>query len=187
MRQALSCAAALAMIWLSLLGAQTTTTKAPAKSTPKQASKAPQKSSTAKSTAPAKKSTATTATAHKRTGTAAAHKGTASTAARKGTTAHKAAPKRSSVTWRNRQTAPTPDRYREIQSALVSRGYLRQEQVSGTWDQTSIDAMKRFQQEQNIESTGKINSLSLIALGLGPKHDQNTVPPKPGQIDQAGQ
>lgn len=31
--------------------------------------------------------------------------------------------------------------------------------------------MKRFQAEQTLDSTGKIDSLSLIALGLGPKHD----------------
>jgi hypothetical protein len=31
--------------------------------------------------------------------------------------------------------------------------------------------MKRFQAEQTLESTGRIDSLSLIALGLGPKHD----------------
>ena len=30
---------------------------------------------------------------------------------------------------------------------------------------------------QNLDSTGKINSLSLIALGLGPKHE--TAAPKP--------
>lgn len=75
------------------------------------------------------------------------------------------------TTWRNRQTVPTPERYREIQNALAARGYLAPEAATGTWDQTSTDALKRFQAEQNLESTGKINSLSLIALGLGPKHD----------------
>jgi hypothetical protein len=28
--------------------------------------------------------------------------------------------------WRSRQLAPTPDRYKDIQSALVTRGYLKQ-------------------------------------------------------------
>ena len=81
------------------------------------------------------------------------------------------------TTWRNRQLAPTPERYKEIQDALVAKGYLRPEDSGGGWNQTSADALKRFQGEQNIEASGKINSLSLIALGLGPKHD--TPAPKP--------
>ena len=40
-----------------------------------------------------------------------------------------------------------------------------------------MDALKRFQASQNIESTGKIDSLSLIALGLGPKHDEGAAKP----------
>jgi hypothetical protein len=67
--------------------------------------------------------------------------------------------------------APTSDRYREIQQALVAKGYLKPEDATGVWSQGSVDALKRFQAEQKIESTGKINSLSLIALGLGPKHE----------------
>src|ERR1035438_9997842 len=34
------------------------------------------------------------------------------------------------VTWRNRQTSPTPDRYREIQGALASKGYLKPEDAT---------------------------------------------------------
>ena len=74
------------------------------------------------------------------------------------------------TTWRNRQMAPTTDRFREIQDALAAKGYLTSESCNGTWSQTSVEALKRFQADQNIDSTGKINSLSLIALGLGPKH-----------------
>jgi hypothetical protein len=81
--------------------------------------------------------------------------------------------------------SPTPERYREIQEALASKGYLRAEDATGTWNQTSIDALKRFQAEQNIESTGKINSLSLIALGLGPKHEAVVKPPAPPQLQDA--
>jgi len=72
---------------------------------------------------------------------------------------------------RNRQAAPTPDRYKEIQQALASKGYLPPEQANGQWSDGSTAALKRFQADQNLESTGKINSLSLIALGLGPKHE----------------
>jgi hypothetical protein len=81
------------------------------------------------------------------------------------------------VTWRNRQLAPTPQRYKEIQDALAAKGYLKPEDADGTWNQASMDALKKFQAGQNLDSTGKINSLSLIALGLGPKRE--TAAPKP--------
>ena len=97
-------------------------------------------------------------------------------------TSKKPIAKRPAVTWRNRQTIPSTDRYREIQSALASRGFLSPEQATGTWGQTSSDALKRFQQEQNLEASGKVNSLSLIALGLGPKHDAAVIVPKPQDL-----
>jgi hypothetical protein len=81
------------------------------------------------------------------------------------------------TTWRPRQTQPTPERYHEIQDALVAKGYLKPEQANGAWDQNSIDAMKRFQAEQKLDASGKITSMSLIALGLGPKHDATPPPP----------
>jgi hypothetical protein len=87
-------------------------------------------------------------------------KGSKSTAHRKGTV--------SRVPARSYQQAPTADRYREIQQALVSKGYLQGE-ASGQWGADSADALKRFQADQNLMPDGKINSLSLIALGLGPK------------------
>jgi murein L,D-transpeptidase YcbB/YkuD len=45
-----------------------------------------------------------------------------------------------------------------------------------------VDALKRFQSEQNLTPDGKIGSLSLIALGLGPKRTltaQKAQPPQP--------
>ena len=83
------------------------------------------------------------------------------------------------ATWRNRQMAPTTDRYRQIQEALAAKGYLRPEDVTGVWNGSSVDALKQFQAEQHIDSSGKINSLSLIALGLGPKHETASVKPPP--------
>jgi peptidoglycan hydrolase-like protein with peptidoglycan-binding domain len=83
----------------------------------------------------------------------------------------KKTPAKPAVTWRNRQLQPTQDRFKEIQAALASKGYLQPEQVTGSWDQNSTEAMKQFQSAQSLDTSGKINSLSLIALGLGPKHD----------------
>ncbi|MGO9228208.1 MAG: peptidoglycan-binding domain-containing protein [Bryobacteraceae bacterium] len=75
--------------------------------------------------------------------------------------------------------APAPERYQEIQQALVSKGYLKPEDASGAWGPSSSDALKRFQSQQNLQSTGKIDSLSLIALGLGPRHDTAEAKPPP--------
>lgn len=69
---------------------------------------------------------------------------------------------------RSYQQAPTPERYKDIQQALVSKGYFHGE-PNGEWGPDSGDALKRFQAEQNLTPDGKLTSLSLIALGLGPK------------------
>ena len=83
------------------------------------------------------------------------------------------------TTWRNRQSQPTQERYKQIQEALASKGYMRQEDATGVWNGDSTAALARFQADQSIEGSGKINSLSLIALGLGPKHEDAAMPPKP--------
>ena len=135
----------------------------------------------AQSGAPAKKkgkaSTKKTASTKKAApATAAASKGGATKKASSAKRGKKGAPR---VTWRNRQTAPAPERYKEIQDALAAKGYLKPEDANGTWGPGSADALRKFQQEQNIEATGKINSLSLIALGLGPKRDAAPAPKPP--------
>jgi peptidoglycan hydrolase-like protein with peptidoglycan-binding domain len=116
---------------------------------------------------------ATPAKPHKRRHTVAsasstAHKHTvaASTKTTKAAARHKGKVARRPV--RSYQQAPTPDRYREIQQALATKGYYKGE-PNGEWGADSSDALKRFQAEQNLMPDGKINSLSLIALGLGPK------------------
>lgn len=76
------------------------------------------------------------------------------------------------------QTHPDPERYQQIQQALADRGYFKG-QVNGQWGDDSTDAMRRFQADQKIDNDGKIDSLSLNALGLGPRHDAG-VPNVPG-------
>ena len=44
---------------------------------------------------------------------------------------------------------------------------------AGVLDPSSTEALRRFQQDQNLEASGKLDSLSLIALGLGPKRTAN--------------
>ena len=87
---------------------------------------------------------------------------------------------------RSYQQTPTPERYKEIQQALSSKGYFHGE-PTGEWSTDSQDALKRFQADQHLTADGKLSSMSLIALGLGPKrlsaqsHSQPAVaePPKP--------
>ena len=69
---------------------------------------------------------------------------------------------------RSYQQTPTLERYQEIQQALAKKGYFRGE-ANGQWGADSMDALKRFQADQNLTPDGKLNSLSLIAMGLGPK------------------
>ena len=87
-------------------------------------------------------------------------------------TAHKGSTRPAHATrsaWRPGQTAPTPERYKEIQEALAKKGYLHGD-ATGVWNQDSADALRRFQHDQNLEASGKLDSLSIIALGLGPKY-----------------
>jgi hypothetical protein len=48
--------------------------------------------------------------------------------------------------------------------------------ANGVWDPQSADALRHFQRDQNLEPTGKLNSLSLIALGLGAKRTAMVTP-----------
>jgi hypothetical protein len=71
-----------------------------------------------------------------------------------------------------RQQQPEPERIREIQQALSDHGYPLE--VNGAWDASTVEALKKFQTEQKIENLsgkGKLDSMTLIALGLGPKRE----------------
>jgi hypothetical protein len=148
MRKILTCAAMAAMIVLAWSA---------------DGAVAPQKKAVAKKKAAKKKARPS------KPGTASSRK--PGTATKSASSRGKKTTAKRGVTWRNRQLSPSPDRYREIQGALAAKGFLKPEDATGTWNQTSSDALKKFQAEQNLESSGKIDSLSLIALGLGPHRD----------------
>jgi hypothetical protein len=147
----------------------------PAASTPKKPAPQTVDKSTAKS-APAKQTTAK------------------STTTKKTTAAKTVTP----PVRRYTQQQPTTDRYKDIQQALTDRGYFKGP-VDGQWGPESVDALKQFQREQKIDEDGKISSLSLIALGLGPHRNiaptqsarsTNPTPrpsaaPPPGQTEAA--
>ena len=123
---------------------------------------------------------AATAAPHKKTkGTTTAAKGKSSKGHRAAATQTAAAP---------RQSAPSQERYREIQQALAERGYY-DGSVDGVWNNSSVEALRRFQADQNLEPDGKLGALSLIALGLGPKRTplQMTSVPGNGTLQQPQQ
>lgn len=146
---------------------------APAKSAAKKGTTKP--AATKKATS--KKAAATSKTVSTKSTAASTKTKSAKGQSTKGKTTKKAAP---AATWRTRQQAPTPDRYKEIQQALIAKGYLKGE-PTGVWDSDSIDAISRFQVDQKLTPTGKINAPSLIGLGLGAKSaGAPEAPPLPG-------
>jgi hypothetical protein len=63
-----------------------------------------------------------------------------------------------------------PERAEEIQQALIREHYLNGE-ASGSWNQASEDAMRRYQADHGWQSKTVPDSRALISLGLGPSHD----------------
>ncbi len=185
MRKTLCCALGIAMAVLgwSAQTPNTATKKTPArKSATKSATTVHKRGAGLSKSAASRKAGArkTSAAAGASSSSAGRTASTRSSTARRGKKGTATASRRPATTWRNRQLAPTPDRYKEIQNALAAKGYLKPEEATGTWNQTSADALKRFQADQNIEASGKVTAMSLIALGLGPKHETAAAkPPDP--------
>jgi hypothetical protein len=63
-----------------------------------------------------------------------------------------------------------PQRAQEIQEALIREHYLSGE-AAGTWNQSSEDAMRRYQADHGWQSKTVPDARALISLGLGPSHD----------------
>ncbi len=118
------------------------------------------------SAAPAKPSTTKTSTHHKSTNSTAAQK--------KSGTIHSTSGKRSSKKKKSSrargQQKIDSDRARSIQEALIKQHYLEGE-PTGTWNQSSEDAMRRYQADHGWQSKTVPDSRALISLGLGPSKD----------------
>jgi peptidoglycan hydrolase-like protein with peptidoglycan-binding domain len=72
----------------------------------------------------------------------------------------------------------------EIQQALADQGYYSGD-INGVWGPESVEALKRFQADQNLTVDGKLGALSIIALGLGPKRQAgDTLTTKPDGTEQ---
>jgi murein L,D-transpeptidase YcbB/YkuD len=86
-----------------------------------------------------------------------------------GKTAHKTSGKSSSRKNSKRvkgQAAPTPERINEIQSALAKTGAY-DGAPSGKWDDSTMDAMRKFQASHGLNPSGKLDAPTLQKLGLG--------------------
>jgi peptidoglycan hydrolase-like protein with peptidoglycan-binding domain len=86
--------------------------------------------------------------------------GTSSTTKKKSTKKHHASKREPT------QKAPAPERISEIQSALAHNGYY-QGTPNGKWDSNTISAMQKFQSDNGLSNSGKIDAPSLQKLGLG--------------------
>jgi peptidoglycan hydrolase-like protein with peptidoglycan-binding domain len=79
---------------------------------------------------------------------------------------HKKKSSRKLSRWERGQKAPTPDRISEIQQALAKDGSFTGT-PNGKWDDSTVDAMKKFQDAHGLNASGKIDAKTLQQLGLG--------------------
>jgi peptidoglycan hydrolase-like protein with peptidoglycan-binding domain len=140
----------------SVLPASAAAKTAPHKKAQKSVSSANTSSkAAAKKVTPTKKTSGTTA---KSTHTAAAR-----TASGKSTRSGKSSRRNRKV---KGQAAPTTDRINEIQEALAAKGAY-DGTPSGKWDDSTSDAMRKFQASHGLNPTGKLDAPTLQKLGFG--------------------
>lgn len=130
---------------------------------------------TSQKTAPAKKGSASTAkkTASSKSPThhpaAATSSGIKKPAARTRTASGKRSSRKKTTKVRGQQKIDS-ERAQAIQEALIREHYLSGE-ASGTWNQASEDAMRKYQADHGWQSKTVPDSRALIKLGLGPSKD----------------
>jgi peptidoglycan hydrolase-like protein with peptidoglycan-binding domain len=83
-----------------------------------------------------------------------------------GKSAHRSSKKASSRRREKGQMAPTADRISEIQEALAKDGSFTNT-PNGKWDDSTVEAMKKFQSAHGLNSSGKLDARTLERLGLG--------------------
>lgn len=129
----------------------------------------------------------TTAHTHHKTTAASATKSASTSTKSTSKTQTASAGKRSSRKRRPRgQQIIDSERAQAIQEALIREHYLSGE-ATGTWNQASEEAMRRYQADQGWQSKTVPDSRALIKLGLGPSKDHllnpesamTTVPDRP--------
>lgn len=86
-----------------------------------------------------------------------------------GTSRHHSSKHQVSTARHRGQHSIDEERTREIQTALIHEHYLSGE-PTGVWDQSSKDAMLRYQAANGWQTKITPDSRALIKLGLGPDH-----------------
>jgi hypothetical protein len=92
------------------------------------------------------------------------------TSTSKTSTRHKTTSRRKKSTKLRGQQKIDSERARSIQEALIREHYMTGE-ASGTWNQASEDAMRKYQADHGWQSKQVPDSRALIKLGLGPSND----------------
>jgi peptidoglycan hydrolase-like protein with peptidoglycan-binding domain len=64
------------------------------------------------------------------------------------------------------QKTPAPERISEIQQALAKEGSFTGT-PTGKWDDSTVDAMRKFQSGHGLNPSGKLDASTLQKLGLG--------------------
>jgi peptidoglycan hydrolase-like protein with peptidoglycan-binding domain len=75
------------------------------------------------------------------------------------------------------QKTPTPDRISEIQQALAKDGSFTGK-PNGKWDDSTMEATRKFQEAHGLNPTGKLDAKTLQQLGLG-SQTAGVAPPMP--------
>ena len=82
------------------------------------------------------------------------------------------------------QKAPTKDRISEIQTALAKDGSFSGA-PNGKWDDSTVEAVRKFQAGHGLNPTGRLDAATLQKLGLG-SSTAGVAPPQtpPGAVSK---
>jgi peptidoglycan hydrolase-like protein with peptidoglycan-binding domain len=82
------------------------------------------------------------------------------------------------------QKAPTAERVTEIQQALAKDGSFNAI-PNGKWDDSTVDAMKKFQANHGLSASGRLDAPTLQRLGMGSQIAGVAAPtPPPGSASR---
>src|SRR6266481_1459165 len=79
---------------------------------------------------------------------------------------HKKKSSRRLSRWERGQKVPAPSRITEIQQALAKDGSFSGT-PNGKWDDSTVEAMRKFQDAHGLNPSGKLDAKTLQKLGLG--------------------